>query len=219
MANPHTTGNTARAQAGRGLRQTWPGVGSGLRSGKGMPGTYAVNGSDGCSRGRRQPARSLSGGPREQPRTRWLLQRASSPARWTFSATLSACNDTYDNRINYTFQLSQLAPVTAKTLLKKQHPSDHQVLVSAPRDGCTIPGAPASGISVVTEDTCGSGSCQKWRMICLRRTIYGSSTLGKYGRSAGWMGEGAKTTTLLTWKQAMRSWCLRSTRTHVTRLI
>ena len=43
--NPHTTGNTAR-----GLRQTWRGVGRGLSSGKGMPGTYAVNGSDGSSR-------------------------------------------------------------------------------------------------------------------------------------------------------------------------
>ena len=50
--NPHTTGNTARVQAGRGLRLTWRGVGSGHSesSGKGMPGTYAVNGSDGSSR-------------------------------------------------------------------------------------------------------------------------------------------------------------------------
>ena len=61
--NPHTTGNTARVQAGRGLRLTWRGVGSGHSesSGKGMPGTYAVNGSDGSSRGRRQWERSLSG--------------------------------------------------------------------------------------------------------------------------------------------------------------
>ena len=61
VANPHTAGTTARAQAGHGLRQTWPGVGSGLRPGKGMPGTCAVNGSDGSSRGRPQWERSLSG--------------------------------------------------------------------------------------------------------------------------------------------------------------
>ena len=61
VANQHTTGNAARAREGRGLRLTWRGVGSGLRSGKGMPGTYAVNGSGGSSRGRRQWERSLSG--------------------------------------------------------------------------------------------------------------------------------------------------------------
>ena len=47
--NPHTTGNTAR-----GLRQTWRGVGRGLSSGKGMPGTYVVNVSDSSKQGRRK---------------------------------------------------------------------------------------------------------------------------------------------------------------------
>ena len=54
VANPHTTGNAARVQAGRGLRQTWRGVGRGLSSGKGMPGTYVVNVSDSSKQGRRK---------------------------------------------------------------------------------------------------------------------------------------------------------------------
>ena len=80
-----------------GLLQTWPGVGNGPLSGRVIPGTYVVNGSDGSSRERRQRARSPSGGPREHPGTRWLLvrgtrwllRRGSSPGRWTFSSRLS----------------------------------------------------------------------------------------------------------------------------------